>query len=314
MLNTREKMTVCKDIYFPNQGLSEWQRAPPRCYFPGKQHVFRYFSVRLRRREGEKRKTPYGGSTRVLGEPAAVLYRLGSIINHWNLTKKKSRGFFRYHYYHRARCRKEKTIVSVKPRKLPSTNSSDWLVWGGMPRHGRPRIAAVCDACRRRKRSAAFERKGRLAAAAADAADGIGHAARSTRRRGAPCAHGAAPGQQQPANNPVLLPLSAALGGLSGPSSVARAPRSAVHPPSAAAAGLSGSRLFSSQAGSGTCPAGAAASSGAAPQGRHEAEIGAGAARERRKQAGKDVRKGPSLAEGAWAPQRILSRERLRER
>ena len=184
-----------------------------------------------------------------------------------------------------------------KPRKLPSTNSSDWLVWGGMPRHGRPRIAAVCDACRRRKRSAAFERKGRLAAAAADAADGIGHAARSTRRRGAPCAHGAAPGQQQPANNPVLLPLSAALGGLSVPSGVARAPRSAVHPPSAAAAGLSGSRLFSSQAGSGTCPAGAAASSGAAPQGRHEAEIGAGAACERRKQAGKDVRKGRSLAE-----------------
>ena len=114
---------------------------------------------------------------------------------------------------------------------------------------------------------------------------------------GAPCAHGAAPGQQQPANNPVLLPLSVALGGLSGPSGVARAPRSAVHPPSAAAAGLSGSRLFSSQAGSGTCPAGAAASSGAAPQGRHEAEIGAGAARERRKQAGKDVRKGRSLAE-----------------
>ena len=63
-------------------------------FYPGKQHVFRYFSVRLRRREGEKRKTPYGGSTRVLGEPAAVLYRLGSIINHWNLTKKKSRGFF----------------------------------------------------------------------------------------------------------------------------------------------------------------------------------------------------------------------------
>ena len=39
--------------------------------------------------------------------------------------------------------------------------------------------------------------------------------------------------------------------------------------------------MFSSQAGSGTCPAGAAASSGAAPQGRHEAEIGAGAAYER---------------------------------
>ena len=80
--------------------------------YPGKQlAVFRYFSVRLRRREGEKRKTPYGGSTRVLGEPAAVLYRLGSIINHWNSRNKKSRGFFRYHYYHRARCRKEKTIV-----------------------------------------------------------------------------------------------------------------------------------------------------------------------------------------------------------
>ena len=53
-----------------------------------------------------------------------------------------------------------------------------WESWDA----GRPRIAAVCDACRRRKRSAAFERKGRLAAAAADAADGIGHAARSTRR------------------------------------------------------------------------------------------------------------------------------------
>ena len=55
--------------------------------------MFRYFSVRLRRREGEKRKTPYGGSTRVLGEPAAVLYRLGSIINHWNSSNKKSRDF-----------------------------------------------------------------------------------------------------------------------------------------------------------------------------------------------------------------------------
>ena len=117
---------------------------------------------------------------------------------------------------------------------------------------------------------------------------------------GAVCAHGARrarPGSSSLRTNPVLLPLSVALGGLSGPSGVARAPRSAVHPPSAAAAGLSGSRLFSSQAGSGTCPAGAAASSGAAPQGRHEAEIGAGAACERRKQAGKEVRKGPSLAE-----------------
>ena len=194
--------------------------------------------------------------------------------------------------------RRSDAKTQPKPRKLPSTNSSDWLVWGGMPRHGRPRIAAVCDACRRRKRSAAFyERKGNLAAAAAGAANGIGHAARSTRRRVRTRRTARAPGQQQPANNPLLLPLSVGLGGLSGPSGVARAPRSAVHPPSAAAAGLSGSRLFSSQAGSGTCPAGAAASSGAAPQGRPEAEIGAGAACERRKQAGKDVRKGRSLAE-----------------
>ena len=90
--------------------------------------MFRYFSVRLRRREGEKRKTPYGGSTRVLGEPAAVLYRLGSIINHWNLTKKKSRdflaaiittdyyhrGFLRYHYYHGACSRKEKNSFAMR--------------------------------------------------------------------------------------------------------------------------------------------------------------------------------------------------------
>ena len=61
--------------------------------FPGKQHVFRYFSVRLRRRDVEKRKTPYVGSTRVLGEPAAILYRLklGSIINHWDSRNKKVR-------------------------------------------------------------------------------------------------------------------------------------------------------------------------------------------------------------------------------
>ena len=66
----------------------------------------------------------------------------------------------------------------------PPAGEAAALVWGG----GRPRIAAVCDACRRRKRSAAFERKGRLAAAAADAADGIGHAARSTTTRRAVCA------------------------------------------------------------------------------------------------------------------------------
>ena len=136
-----------------------------------------------------------------MGEPAAVLYRLGSIINHWN-SRNKSHVIFAIPLLPRGLQPKRKNLVcdarlwvsfaeamrrsdaktQPKPRKLPSTNSSDWLVWGGMPRHGRPRIAAVCDACRRRKRSAAFERKGRLAAAAADAADGIGHAARSTRR------------------------------------------------------------------------------------------------------------------------------------
>ena len=70
---------------------------------------------------------------------------------------------------------------------------------------GRPRIAAVCDACRRRKRSAAFyERKGNLAAAAAGAANGIGHAARSTRRRVRTRRTARAPGQQQPANKSGL--------------------------------------------------------------------------------------------------------------
>ena len=65
------------------------------------------YTERLSRREGEKRKTPHWGSTRVLGEPAAILYRLGSIINHWNSRNKKSRELFRSHYYHRACCRKD---------------------------------------------------------------------------------------------------------------------------------------------------------------------------------------------------------------
>ena len=73
--------------------------------------MFRCVSVRLLGREGEKTKNPVGLVTRVLGEPAAVLYRLGSIINHWNSTKKKSRDLMRYHYYHRACCRKRKTVV-----------------------------------------------------------------------------------------------------------------------------------------------------------------------------------------------------------
>jgi len=127
--------------------------------------------------------------------------------------------------------------------------------------------AVKCDACRRQKQRppAAFcQRKGHLAAAAAGAASAGGSATHPV----PPGAHGAAPGQKQPVNNPVLLPLPVALGCAGGPSGVARAPRSAGHHPSAAAAGLSGSRLFSSQAGSGTCPAGAAASSGAAPQER----------------------------------------------
>ena len=82
--------------------------------FLGKQHVFRYFSVRLRRREGEKRKTPYGGSTRVLGEPAAVLYRLGSIINHWNSRNKKSRGFSATIITTERAAEKEKTSFAMR--------------------------------------------------------------------------------------------------------------------------------------------------------------------------------------------------------
>ena len=115
-----------------------------------------------------KEKTPYGGSTRVLGEPAAVLYRLGSIINHWNSSNKKSRGFFRCHYYHRARCRKEKTIVcdcdcgSVLRKRFDEamqkhsrgfrthsrTNSSDWRVWGGCWAVGLPLQSATSAGAR----------------------------------------------------------------------------------------------------------------------------------------------------------------------
>ena len=173
---------------------------------------------------------------------------------------------------------------------------SDWLVWGGMQdARASLRCAMRAGAGSARRPSASARETSRRRRRAPQ----TGSATQPV-PPGAVCAHGARrarPGSSSLRTNPVLLPLSVALGGLSGPSGVAREPRSAVHPPSAAAADLSGSRLFSSQAGSGTCPEGAAASSGAAPQGRPEADIGADAARERRKQAGKDVRKGRSLAE-----------------
>jgi hypothetical protein len=86
------------------------------------------------------------------------------------------------------RCTLGAVLQRRRPNRHRTAGAAAALVWGGMKRHGRPRIAAVCDACRRRKRSAAFERRGRLAAAAADAADGIGHAARSTTTRRAVCA------------------------------------------------------------------------------------------------------------------------------
>ena len=134
-----------------------------------------------------------------MGEPAAVLYRLGSIINHWNSSKKKSRDFCatilpRGLQPKRKKRRLRCEIVGLfcgsdatkRCKNAAEASEASERVRARIPlsatQHGRPRIAAVCDACRRRKRSAAFERKGRLAAAAADAADGIGHAARSTRR------------------------------------------------------------------------------------------------------------------------------------
>ena len=54
----------------------------------------------------------------------------------------------------------------------------------------------------------------------------------------------------------------------------------------AADAGVGGQNLFSSQAGSGTRPAGEASSSGTAPQGRSEADIGKDAARRQQKREG----------------------------
>ena len=66
-------------------------------------------------REGEKRKTPYGGSTRVLGEPAAILYRLGSIINYGNSRNKKSPG-------HCARERDVSTLLFIASAHLLAIN------------------------------------------------------------------------------------------------------------------------------------------------------------------------------------------------
>ena len=170
-------------------------------------------------------------------------------------------------------------------RWLPNAfalRSSDWRLCG-MPGRGRPPgtgIAVRCDACRRRKLSAAHcQRQGHLAAAAGAA----NAAAAQPVPPGARCAHtshGAAPGPQQPANNPTLLPLPVS------PGHVARTPRSAGQQPSAADAGVGGQNLFSSQAGSGTRPAGEASSSGTAPQGRSEADIGKDAARRQQKREG----------------------------
>ena len=64
-----------------------------------------------------------------------------------------------------------------------------------------------------------------------------------------------------------------------------RAPRSAGQH-LAADAGVGGQNLFSSQAGSGTRPAGEASSSGTAPHGRSEADIGKDAARRQQKREG----------------------------
>ena len=123
-------------------------------------------------------------------------------------------------------------------RWLPNAfalRSSDWRLCG-MPGRGRPpgtRTAVRCDACRRNKFSAAHcQRQGHLAAAAGAA----NAAAAQPVPPGARCAHtshGAAPGPQQPANNPTLLPLPVS------PGHVARTPRSAGQQPSEADADAS---------------------------------------------------------------------------
>ena len=78
---------------------------------------------------------------------------------------------------------------------------------GGRPPGAKP--GTKCDACRRNNKTAAScQQKGHLAAAAGAA----NAAAAQPVPPGAQCAHtshGAAPGPQQPANNPTLLPLAA---------------------------------------------------------------------------------------------------------
>ena len=98
---------------------------------------------------------------------------------------------------------------------------------------------------------------------------------------------GAAPGLQQPPNNPTLLPLPVTpVAARTGPVSCgARAPCRGAQQPRAAGEGFSGQNLFSSQAASGTPAAGAAASSARAPHGRLEADIGGDATRQRKREA-----------------------------
>ena len=175
-------------------------------------------------------------------------------------------------------------------RWLPNAFALRSSNWRGMPGRGRPpgtRTAVRCDACRRRKLSAAHcQRQGHLAAAAGAA----NAAAAQPVPPGAPCAHtshGAAPGPQQPANNPTLLPLAARGAPAEYTSQRGAAPQQQTQASEGTAdAGVGGQNLFSSQAGSGTRPAGETLSSCTALQGRSEADIGKDAARRQQKREG----------------------------
>ena len=106
-----------------------------------------------------------------------------------------------------------------------------------------------------------------------------GRAARSTRR--AVCAH--VPRRGTRAATACEQPHVAAPGCEGGARREHLAARGST---TAADAGVGGQNLFSSQAGSGTRPAGEASSSGTAPQGRSEADIGKDAARRQQKREG----------------------------
>ena len=108
---------------------------------------------------------------------------------------------------------------------------------------------------------------------------GSGRAARSTRR--AVCAH--VPLRGTRAATACEQPHVAAPGCEGGARREHLAARGST---TAADAGVGGQNLFSSQAGSGTRPAGEASSSGTAPQGRSEADIGKDAARRQQKREG----------------------------